>query len=293
MSRFLAAAAVLGAALAASCAPKATDPVPAPPRTADAPPLPTRDRIVASERARVGGLRVLHARGVAELRWSDAQGDHFEQGDADLRWCAGRGIAVSVSKLGDRHLWVGSDGSRWWRFDLKSSPSRLRVGHPSVAPGAEGAAPGSGLRGLLNGVPGPRVLGLLAIEPAEGAVPVERDGVAWFAIPPEGAARAEAGFDPRTLAPVAVRLVTPSGASLEAGFTETFGVETAGAAPGAWPRIPRRVRLQASGVDGPPLALRLALDVAVADAEAAGREVLYDLEALRERFMPESVEEER
>jgi hypothetical protein len=291
LSRFLAAAAVLGAALAASCAPKATDPVPAPPRTADAPPLPTRDRIVASERARVGGLRVLHARGVAELRWSDAQGDHFEQGDADLRWCAGRGIAVSVSKLGDRHLWVGSDGARWWRFDLKSSPTRLVTGRVAGAGGD--AAQGGALHGLVRGVPGPRALGLLALEPSEGAVATERDGVAWFAIPPEGAVRAEAGFDPRTLSPVAVRMVAASGASLEVTFSETFGVDTAGAAPGAWPRIPRRVRLQASGVDGPPLSLQLALDVAVADAEAAGREVLYDLEALRERFMPESVEEDR
>ena len=291
MSRFLAAAAVLGAALAASCAPKATDPVPAPPRTADAPPLPTRDRIVASERARVGGLRVLHARGVAELRWSDAQGDHFEQGDADLRWCAGRGIAVSVSKLGDRHLWVGSDGSRWWRFDLKSSPTRLVTGRVAGAGGD--AAQGGALHGLVHGVPGPRALGLLALEPSEGAVATERDGVAWFAIPPEGAARAEAGFDPRTLAPVAVRMVAASGASLEVTFSETFGVDTAGAAPGAWPRIPRRARLRAGGPDDPPVTLQLSLDIAAADAEAAGREVLYDLEALRGRFAPETVEEER
>ena len=67
---------------------------------------PDRDRVRTAEEARVGALRVLRARGVAEVRWRDASGDHFEQGDADLRWCDGRGIAVSVSKLGEPFSWA-------------------------------------------------------------------------------------------------------------------------------------------------------------------------------------------
>jgi hypothetical protein len=281
VSRFLAAAAVLGAALAASCAPKATDPVPAPPRTADAPPLPTRDRIVASERARVGGLRVLHARGVAELRWSDAQGDHFEQGDADLRWCDGRGIAVSVSKLGERFGWFGSDGVRWWRFDTKATPTRAVVGTV-----ADGGGAGAG------GVPSPRLLGLRALRPAAAGAVVLRDGRAWVELEAEAGGRTEAAFDPRTLEPVAVRTVTSTGAVLDAAFEGLFAVETAGAAPGAWPRIPRRVRLRVAGAEGGAATdLMLAFDSAAADAGAADREGLYDFARLRELLKPEVVED--
>lgn len=244
-------------------------------------PVADAARIGAAERARVGSLRVLRARGVAEVRWRDASADHFEQGDADLRWCDGRGIAVSVSKLGDRFGWFGSDGSRWWRFDLKATPSRLVVG--TVSDGGGSAA---------GGVPSPRLLGLRPLVPAPGSVPVLRDGTAWVELAPEAGSRAEAGFHPMTLEPVAVRTVAASGAVLEASFDGLFAVETAGVAPGAWPRIPRRVRLRVTGTGGgAPTDLMLALDSAAADAEAADREALYDLARLRAVLAPDVVEE--
>ncbi|MFM9097402.1 MAG: hypothetical protein ACKOQW_03790, partial [Phycisphaerales bacterium] len=108
-------------------------PTPAPP-AANAP-APDAAAIIARERARVGGLKHLWAKGVAELRWKDASGDHFEQGDLDLRWCAGRGLAASVSKFGDRHAWLGSDGVRWWRFSPKATPPALDVGEVAPSPG--------------------------------------------------------------------------------------------------------------------------------------------------------------
>jgi hypothetical protein len=234
--------------------------------------LPDASAVAASERARVGALRVLHARGVAEARWRDAEGEHFDQGDADLRWSAARGIAVGISKLGERYAWVGSDGRRWWRFEPKATPSRLVTG--------------SGPDDPSSGVPSARVVGLLPLEPAAGAVAELRDGSAWFAIAPAGAARAEAAFDPATLEPRAVRLVARDGSAIEAVFDGFLAVETAGAAPGAWPRIPRRVRVAAAGTS-----IVVALDVARADAEAADRAQLYDLDALRTRFAPQAVEE--
>lgn len=264
-------------------------PVPGAPGTSSAPspevelpaavPVPGPERVRASEESRVGALRVLRARGVAEVRWRDASGDHFQQGDADLRWCDGRGIAVSVSKLGERFGWFGSDGIRWWRFDTKEAPSRVVVG--TVA----------GVGGV-GGVPSPRVLGLRALRPATEAAAVLRDGMAWFALEPEAGSRTEAAFDPRTLEPVAVRTVSASGAVLEAAFDGLFAVETDGVAPGAWPRIPRRVRLRVAGTgDGAATDLILALDSAAADTEAADREGLYDLARLRDLLRPDVVEE--
>lgn len=256
---------------------------------------PTADAVAAAEQARVGGLRVLAARGVTELRWRDGSGEHFEQGDADLRWCDGRGYAVSVSKLGDRYAWIGSDGTRWWQFSLKARPTSLAWG--ALAPAAGRDAPageGEALRELAAGAPSPVLLGLRPLVPRAGAAIEVRGGLLWVDIASSGASRMEAAFDPKTLAPVRVRVAAPGGAALEASFEGSLPVETDGVAQGAWPRIPRRVRVEASGNPrAATVALLLSIDSARADADAADRPLLYDLDALRSRFVPEAVEEAR
>ena len=249
--------------------------------------VPTNEAIAASEQARVGALRVLHARGVAELRWNDEQGSHFEQGDADLRWCAGRGVAASISKFGDRHAWLGSDGARWWRFELKTAPSRLVWGTMAASAPTQSAREAQ--------VANPRFLGIAPLLPRAGAVVDVRDGLVWVELEQAAnestaAVRVEGGFDPVTLAPRSVRAQWNAGDSSRVDFGELMLVETAGIAQGAWPRIPRRlVAVREGGVT----ALSIALDSARADAEAADRPALYDMDGLRARFTPETVEEEK
>jgi hypothetical protein len=262
----------------------------------------TLEAIASSERARAGELRVLVARGVTELRWRDESGDRFEQGDADLRWCAGRGFAVSISKLGDRYAWVGSDGRRWWQFFLKAEPSTLRWGTlapAAVAAGGPAAEEGGGgadesLRSLAGGTPSPVLLGLRPLVPRADAAPEVRGELLWIECEPEGRARVEAAFDPKSLAPLRVRMSVPGGATVLSNFDGMLPVETLGTAQGAWPRMPRRVRIEASGVkQASSIALLLSLESARADADAADRPLLYDLDALRERFAPQDVKELR
>ena len=279
-----------GAAVAAETPPAvpsapATPAAAAPPADPAAPTVPSAQAIAAAEESRVGSLRTLHARGVAELRWSDADGNHFEQGDADVRWCAGRGIAASISKFGDRYAWLGSDGTRWWRFELKSEPTNLVFG--SLASG------GSSRRVLDAQAASPRFLGIAPLRPLPGAAVALRDGLAWVELaldaPLQGAGtRCEAGFDPRSLEPRRVRLAWGDGAECSVEFGELLSVETAGAAPGAWPRIPRRLTAARAGE---AVALSISLDSASADPEGADRPALYDLDLLRARFSPSHVEE--
>ncbi len=253
--------------------------------TAPAPAAPTVEAITASEQARVGTLRFLHARGVAELRWTDEQGSHFEQGDADIRWCAGRGVAASISKFGDRHAWLGSDGTRWWRFELKTAPSRLVWGMIAASAPTQAAREAQ--------VANPRFLGIAPLIPRAGAVVEVRDGLAWVELEHAGGeavagVRVEAGFAIGTLEPRSVRAQWNAGDSSRVDFGELMLVETAGVAQGAWPRIPRRlVAVREGGVT----ALSIALDSARADAEAADRPTLYDMDGLRARFTPEMMEE--
>jgi hypothetical protein len=253
--------------------------------TAPIPTAPTVDAIIASEQARVGALRFLHARGVAELRWTDEQGSHFEQGDADIRWCAGRGVAASISKFGDRHAWLGSDGTRWWRFELKTAPSRLVWGMIAASAPTQAAREAQ--------VANPRFLGIAPLLPRAGAVVEVRDGLAWVELEHAGVeaiagVRVEAGFVIGTLEPRSVRAHWNAGDSSRVDFGELMLVETPGVAQGAWPRIPRRlVAVREGGVT----ALSIAIDSARADAEAADRPTLYDMDGLRARFTPEMMEE--
>jgi hypothetical protein len=270
---------------AAATAPSAAATAGAGTSTAPVPAAPTVEAITASEQARVGTLRFLHARGVAELRWSDEQGSHFEQGDADIRWCAGRGVAASISKFGDRHAWLGSDGTRWWRFELKTAPSRLVWGMIAASAPTQAAREAQ--------VANPRFLGIAPLIPRAGAVVEVRDGLAWVELEHAGGeaiagVRVEAGFAIGTLEPRSVRAQWNAGDSSRVDFGELMLVETAGVAQGAWPRIPRRlVAVREGGVT----ALSIALDSARADAEAADRPTLYDMDGLRARFTPEMMEE--
>jgi hypothetical protein len=248
-------------------------------------PVPTEEAILRSEESRAGSLGWVHARGVAELRWRDASGDHFEQGDLDLRWCAGRGIAASISKFGDRHAWIGSDGVRWWRFAPKARPSTLDVGVLQAVPGADRSVPD-------ECAVTPALLGMAPLRPRAGAR-VAIDGVlAWVELDPAGlpsteGGRFEAGFDATSLEPRAVRMVDATGAvAWRVAYDDVRSIEVPGAAPGSWPRAPRRI--EATRGEG-GASLLLALGSISIDREAVDRAPLYDLEALRARFAPESV----
>lgn len=274
---FAAACTALAALAPAGCAT-------APP-AAPGPSPPAAEAILAAEESRAGSLAWVHARGVAELRWRDASGDHFEQGDLDLRWCAGRGIAASISKFGDRHAWIGSDGVRWWRFAPKARPSTLDVGVLQSTPGAERSVPD-------ECAVTPALLGLAPLRPRAGARAAVDGTLAWVeldpaGLPPTEGGRFEAGFDVATLEPRSVRLLDAAGAlAWRVAYADVRSVEVPGAAPGAWPRAPRRI--EATRGEG-GASLLLALGSVSVDREAVDRPPLYDLEALRERFAPESV----
>lgn len=248
-------------------------------------PVPAADAIVRAEESRAGSLAWVHARGVAELRWHDASGDHFEQGDLDLRWCAGRGIAASISKFGDRHAWIGSDGVRWWRFAPKARPSTLDVGVLQAVAGAERSVPD-------ECAVTPALLGLAPLRPRAGARAAVDGTLAWIELDPAGlpsteGGRFDAAFDAATLEPRAVRMLDAAGAvAWRVSYEDVRSIEVPGTAPGAWPRAPRRI--EATRGEG-GASLLLALGSVSVDREAVDRPPLYDLEALRERFAPESV----
>ncbi len=251
------------------------------PAAPQAAPLPTAAQIAAAERARVGALERLYARGILEVRSKDDQGDHFDQGDLDLRWNRTMGLALSLSKLGDRWIWIGSDLSQWWIFELKSDPTRLRMGSLH--------GPRAGLAGAM-----PWLAGIRPLVPQEGAAvqPVEGGVRVPLAVPagalPAGAVL-EAEFSTSSLLPMRTLLRLQDGAAWRMDMSDWGGVETEGVGPTSWPRVPKRVRGTSGGGERWST-FSMALEVLRADASTTDKPGLYDLARLKTSFAPQQVE---
>ena len=274
--------------------------------------------LVAEHDRRVARLEVLESRAAVELRWKDADGEHFEPCDADIFLSRGGRGAVRLTKLGNNLLWVGGDGTQVWVFELGSSPTRATVyqglGHGAAIDAGE--AVGGGEFTLLS----PRSLRSLAALAAVGdaweLVPIEAPARAT-ASEPAGADAASVASDPvaPTLAappaceryavrfpveagivatmrfgrdglPAEVRLDDRSGTALaRARLSDPVAARADGLAVGAWPRLPTRIEVDAprSGAS-----LRLKLDEPVA-MERRAKARFFDLAALLAQLRPEQV----
>ena len=55
---------------------------------------------------------------MVELKWTDDEGKHYEQGDGNLIVVKPHRVALSIGKLGNTVMWAGCDEQRYWLFDL-------------------------------------------------------------------------------------------------------------------------------------------------------------------------------
>ena len=83
-------------------------------------------RFCSLQNQRASIFRILESSGTIELRRTDEDGTSFDSCALDL-WRKGEEFALRLKKFGERFLWVGSDGSDWWVFELAAEPSRLVV----------------------------------------------------------------------------------------------------------------------------------------------------------------------
>ena len=299
--------ALAGIALAALCACTTSQQVKAP----DAPTVESQGvapsaadmarfaEIVAAHNVRASRLETLESRASLELRYSDQDGDHFDQCEADIFLASGGRGALRATKVGNNILWVGSDGTRGWIFRLDSKPTRLTVfeGIGALPPGQRLAGDGAAEFSLLS--PG-------AVRTIAGIAPIAEG---WQLRPIEGVATA-------STIELRLELVSALSADTDAvfrftkgGLPESVRIEPRGAKPillaalseyvpaqvenlsqGAWPQVPRKIVVTGVAAAGAKDSeARLYLDAPIAMAKRM-KPRFFVLDELVGQLRPDAVE---
>jgi hypothetical protein len=233
----------------AGCPPKSTpDPAEAERQLPPAPRFETVWREAeAAQDLRLERMERVYASGQVELRWTDDDGSHFEfcRGELFVRLPAE--TALSLTKVGERFFWLGSDARRRWLFDLRTkSPVLWLVDLDAPVPAAaRRSAAGEQAPLPVRRVALVDLFGLTALPPA-----VELDAV-FDGAPGTlvGEFFGEGGpvrvvLDVDSSLPRRVEALDDEGrAFLRCDLEEYEAVEREGLGPGALPRFPTRIVL--------------------------------------------------
>ena len=255
--------------------------------------------IVAAHNVRASRLETLESRASLELRYTDQDGDHFDQCEADIFLASGGRGALRATKVGNNILWVGSDGNRGWIFRLDGKPTRLTVfeGIGALPPGQRLAGDGAAEFTLLS----PRAVRTIAgiapiaegwqlrpIEGVSGASPAE----SRFELVSALAGNSDAVFRfTKGGLPESVR-IEPRGAEpvLIAALSEYVPAQAENLSQGAWPQVPRKIVVTGVAASGAKDSeARLYLDVPIAMAKRI-KPRFFVLEELVGQLRPDAVE---
>lgn len=252
---------------------------------------------VARQALRLRRLQFLESNGVVEIRWRDAKGRHFEQGDLTLYSMPPWKTALNISKAGERLMWIGSDEAQWWLFSFLDKPSTV-----SVRTWNDNAS-------LDMSVVSPRAFlhlsGLTALpDPATVSVRMLPDGkrLQVEGRPPplpttEGGEVVEQRMrwtiDAATGFPAEIELLADDGTAIaRSTLSEYISAEIDGAPPGDFPKVPRRIVVVrcagATEADGAEYSLSISLD----GPSGRGQRIkprFFRLPELMETFRPDEV----
>ena len=257
------------------------------PQRASAPDTPPPIQTLESRQlARSAKMAQLQSGGTLELRTRDEDGGSFEECALEL-WRDELRFALRLRKLGERFLWVGSDGEAWWVFELMAEPVRLVV-VPIGASGGLSVGPG---RGVLNPTRLLQLAGLLPYESIDAeTLDFDDEGRLRFLTTnqPEGEwRRTRWHLDPKTLLPAEIVALDARDEVLAIARLSAYEPIAVRDMPlGAWPQFPRKVFISLPKDDAD---VRLFFNRP--SARGGGiRSRLFDLEQLMKTFRPGEVE---
>lgn len=236
-------------------------------------------------------LQQLHGWGIVELRWTDEEGDHFEQGDLEF-WIDGPDrLAVRISKLGDPYFWIGTDGTQAWIFDLSQQPRRLLV-DPMAKIRAAGRQRGTWLsimdtvrmmRAGLGTLPPPREKAVLDLHRGEGTT--------WWLTAragPNDERRLRLHVDSNTWRPLHLELLNANGTrgiTLGTRSSRTKRIKIPNRSSLAWPIVSAVMEVRDD--TAADTFARFAFEGFGADLSEEPLERVFDLDTLRAALRPD------
>jgi len=286
---------------------------------------PTWVEVRAAQERRLDALLPFHAAGQIELRWTDRDGAHFEYCRGEVFVRAPSDAALSLTKVGERFLWLGESGNRRFLFDLRTKapvlwlvgglesrpPRPARTPDSGDSPDSRDSAPLVAQQASIFDL-----LGLMPFPPAEDLDAVLEGDARTLRVEFAGVGGPiRVTIDVPSLLPTRIeQLDAQGGLLLTSVFSEYESVDRDEMAPGALPKFPSRVVVttaafesddsptepqpipasKRSGADQKPAApkeeIRLFLGPTKDGVERI-RDRLFDLEALIETFKPVRIEE--
>lgn len=245
------------------------------------------EAIEALQNRRASAFQVLESTGTIELRRTEEGSTSFDSCALNL-WRDQANFALRLRKFGERFLWVGSNGTDWWVFELASEPTRLVV----LPLGEEG-----GLNlGTEESLLGPRKLlqlsGLLPIDPEARCeqLHLTEEGLISFVLATEvkgGWNRMRWEVDRKRLLPSQIEALDEQGDVLFRARLDAYEPIPARDLPiGAWPQFARKVFINdTSG--------QTDVRIFFNNPNARGTRIkprLFDLQELLGAFKPSKVE---
>lgn len=206
---------------------------------------PSVAALVAHHHERLDRLQRVYAPGVIELRWREDGRLRREQGNMELWLRPPRDVALRVFKAGREFLWLGSNDTHHYMFDMTGDETVL-------AGGPHGSA---GQRDHMRAVLDPLVFvdlsGLVRLDAVRGDVTFDADRNAWVIEAAGQVAPMRVFFEVDSWRVVRVEAIDNEGEPvIWSDLSDPIAVTLVDAPPGDWGELPRRIEIVARDDEG-------------------------------------------
>lgn len=246
---------------------------------------PSYETIAARHNDRLDRMTAVYATGSVDLRWTDENGKHFESGHAKVWFVLPDRTALDVQKLGERLMWLGSNGSASWMVDFGNDETVLYLYDANSDADTDRA-----VRPPIHPHTLVKLFGLGRL-PAEfpgssPAVTYDSQRQAWVFVVPDQQQLLRLYFDRESLLPIRVEVLSPDLVVLMHStlrLRRYEPVQITGAVPGTQPRFPTLVDIIYADGSG-------SVKVAVRNPTDAVQERYFDLDWIKRAFAPDRIE---
>jgi len=247
----------------------------------------------------------LRARSVISARWTEEDGkNRYEQGEGNFLFVLPDHLAVSLGKAGNVLFWAGTDGKRYWLFDMQGDKSVQFGKVPNADDASVGLNRQYGSPLLVSPADLPMLLGFLPMPEGEGTefaadpTPVwdENGGRYIVDVPSQGQHQIRMEVDARKLRPKRIAMLDELGQVMVLSDLGRYErLDMIGTPVVDWPTIPTDIRIYQiePGMDLDDLDrkrnnLRMTLSDLRWNPESI-RERLFDLDLLLQVYDPEII----